>query len=111
MSYSCVVLPTFAIQLKRLAKKYRQIGTDLRELQKELVHNPKAGIALKHNCYKIRVANSSVPTGKSGGFRVVYYFVDTKNRIFLMSIYTKTQRDSISDNELLELIKANGLEK
>ena len=95
--------------MKKLAKKYKKIKFDLQELKKELSNNPKAGIALQYNCYKIRVSNSSVPIGKSGGFRVVYYFVDNNNQVFLMTIYSKTQKENLSDSELLEILKANGL--
>ena len=111
MSYNLVALPTFAIKLKKLAKKYKKIKFDLQELKKELISNPKIGISLQHNCYKIRVANSSIPTGKSGGFRVVYYFVDSNDKVFLMTIYSKTHKENLSDNELLELLKINGLDK
>lgn len=111
MSYNLVALPTFANKLKKLAKKYKKIKFDMQELKKELIANPKIGIALQYNCYKIRVANSSTPTGKSGGFRVVYYFVDSDNKVFLMTIYSKTQKENLSENELLELLKINGLEK
>ena len=110
MNYNLVSLPEFAIQLKKLAKKYKKIKIDLRNLTEELEEDPKLGIALHHNCYKIRVANSSVPTGKSGGFRVIYYFLDSEHNIYLMSIYSKTQKDSISENELIELLKSNGLD-
>ncbi len=111
MNYNIVALPTFSLKLKKLAKKYKKIKFDLQELQKELSLNPKIGIVLQHNCYKIRVVNSSVPRGKSGGFRVVYYFVDENNKVFLMTIYSKTQKENLSDSELLELLKVNGLDK
>jgi len=111
MSYSVVALPTFSIKLKKLAKKYKNIKSNLQSLQKELISNPKSGIALQHNCYKIRVANSSTPTEKSGSFRVVYYFIDKNDKIFLMCIYSKTQKENISENELLELLKLNGLNR
>ena len=110
MNYNIVVLPEFASQLKKLAKKYKKIKTDLQDLTKELKENPEAGIALHHSCYKIRVANSSIPTGKSGGFRVIYYFLDTHQNIYLMSIYSKTQKDTISESELVEILKLNGLD-
>ncbi len=110
MNYNLVALPIFSIKLKKLAKKYKKIKIDLLELEKELILNPKSGIPLQHNCYKIRVSNSSIPAGKSGGFRVIYYFIDKNNNIFLMSIYSKTQKENLSDNELLELLKINGLE-
>jgi len=48
-------------------------------------------IFLKNNYYKIRVINSSVPTDKSGGFRVAYCYIDKDNNIYLISIYSKTQ--------------------
>ena len=110
MNYNIVVLPEFTSQLKKLAKKYKKIKTDLQKLTKELEENPEAGIALHHACYKIRVANSSIPTGKSGGFRVIYYFLDTQQNIYLMSIYSKSQKDNISENELMEILKLNGLD-
>ncbi len=111
MSYDIVALVTFSLKLKKLAKKYKKIKFDLQDLTKELSANPKLGISLQHNCYKIRVANSSVPTGKSGGFRIIYYFVDINNKVFLMTIYSKTQKDNLSENELLELLKLNDLDK
>ena len=60
MNYNIVVLPTFAIKLKKLAKKYKKIKFDLQNLKKELSENPKGAIALQHNCYKIRVTNCSI---------------------------------------------------
>jgi len=111
MNYSIVVLPSFFLKVKKLAKKYQKIKYDLAELNKELKNNPKAGIPLQYNCYKIRVVNSSVPTGKSGGFRVVYYIIDKNNKIYLLSIYSKTQKENLSDGELLELLKLNGLDR
>ena len=109
MIYNIVVLPTFSLKLKKLAKKYNKIKLDLQNLTKILSSNPKSGISLQYNCYKIRVANSSIPTGKSGGFRIIYYFIDNNNKIFLMTIYSKTQKENLSENELLELLKSNGL--
>ena len=111
MNYKLVALPSFSLKVKKLSKKYKKIKFDLQNLKEELITNPKAGILLQHNCYKIRVANSSIPTGKSGGFRVVYYFVDENDRVYLMSIYSKTQKENLSESELLELLRVNGLDR
>jgi hypothetical protein len=47
----------------------------------------------------------SIPTGKSGGFRVItYYQVDTI--IYLVTIYAKSDKDSISIKALQEIIKS-----
>jgi len=41
-----------------------------------LEENPKSGIELSSDLYKIRLENSSSKVGKSGGFRVIYYYID-----------------------------------
>jgi len=66
--------------------------------------NPTEGTSLGNSCYKIRVSNSSIPTGKSGGFRVITYFIDNKNNLYLLSIYSKTEKETISDRELLDIL-------
>jgi len=107
MSLKIVPTPEFSKLVKKLAKSYRKIYLDIETLKEELLKNPKAGTELGHNCYKIRVANSSIPTGKSGGFRVITYYIDKRGVIRLMFIFSKRDRESISDKELSEIIKRN----
>ena len=57
----------------------------------------------------MRLANSSIPTGKSGGFRIITYFVDNKDVIRLLIIYAKTEKDNISDSELSKVLISNNL--
>jgi len=111
MHYSVIPLDSFKQNFKTLQKKYRNIKNDVKKLTVELEENPQAGIALQHNCYKLRLSNSSIPTGKSGGFRTIYYFIDEHESIYLIAIYSKTQKDNISETELLALLKLNGLEQ
>jgi hypothetical protein len=42
--------------------------------------------------------------GKSGGARVITHLHVTDTTIFLLSIYDKSEQDSITDKELSELI-------
>ena len=111
MSFEIKPVAGFRKDFKILSKKYKKIEDDVRKVILELRKNPKAGTALQHNCYKIRMANSSTPTGKRGGFRLIYYFIDEHNNLYLMNIYSKTNKENISQNELLELLKINGLLK
>ncbi len=111
MVFNVIPLDSFKQNFKKLQKKYRNIKNDFKKLTLELKNNPQKGIALGHNCYKFRVANSSVPTGKSGGFRTIYYFIDKSHNIYLIAIYSKTQKENISENELLQLLKLNGLDR
>ena len=109
MNLKIISLTSFAKDVKKLYKKYRQIANDLKELKTELNKNPKAGVLLGSNCFKIRVPNSSIPTGKSGGFRVIYYFLDKEGTIYLMAMYFKSELENISDEKIIEILKENGL--
>jgi hypothetical protein len=43
--------------------------------------------------------------GKSGGARVIIHVVVTDKTVFLLDIYDKSEQSSISDNELIQLLK------
>lgn len=91
--------PRFIKDAKTLAKKYKKLFLDLEFLQKTLLDHPDSGTPLGNNIFKIRIPNSSIPTGKSGGFRVItYYFSD--DIIYLLTIYSKSDRESISSGEI-----------
>ncbi len=109
MNLKIIVLDNFAKEVKKLAKRYKQIASDLKELEALLLEDAKSGVHLGGRCYKIRLANSSIPTGKSGGFRVIYYYLDEQNNIYLMSIYAKSDLENISDEKIIEILKDNGL--
>lgn len=104
MSYSILSIPPFERQLKRLAKKYPSILSDLASLAEDLETNPELGIPLGQNCYKIRMAIISKGRGKSGGARVITYLYFEADIIFLLAIYDKSEQESISDEVLKELL-------
>ncbi len=109
MNLNIKTLSSFDKDIKRLYKKYKQLPNDLRALKTELLENPKSAIELGSGCYKIRLANSSIPTGKSGGFRVIYYYVDTDNNLYLISMYSKSELENIDDKIILNILNENGL--
>lgn len=109
MNLNILRLEQFTKDVKKLYKKYKQLPNDLIQLSKTLNQNPKAGIELGANCYKLRLANSSIPTGKSGGFRVVYYYYDGENNLYLLTMFSKRDMENISDEAILELLKRYGL--
>lgn len=78
-------------------------------MRKELSKNLKSGIELGNRCYKIRLVNSSIPTGKSGGFRIIYYYIDSNNHLYLMSMYSKNELENIDDKTILNILKENSL--
>lgn len=54
---------------------------------------------------KLRFARPSRREGKSGGTRVVYYLVDRRDRIYLLLVYAKGVKDSLTSAEENELRK------
>ncbi|CAA6818083.1 MAG: Unknown protein [uncultured Sulfurovum sp.] len=105
MNCNVLTIPQFEKDVKKLAKKFKAIKKDLFNLISELQEEPTQGTSLGNGLYKLRLANSSIPRGKSGGFRVITYFIDDENNLYLLSIYSKTEKENISDEELKEALK------
>ncbi len=94
----------FLKEAKQLSKRYKLLKKDLHHAVDEIELLRDFGASLGFNLYKKRVKNSSIPTGKSGGFRVIIY-QQLKDKIVLLSIYSKTDKESLSDSELGEILK------
>ena len=71
----------------------------------ELEENPKLGIPLGNDTYKIRLAIASKNKGKSGGAKVLSFVKVTQTSVLLFSIYSKGEIDSLTDKQIKELIK------
>jgi len=104
MPCNILTVPEFDKNVKKLSKKYKKIKDDLLLLVVTLKNNPQEGTHLFGNCYKIRLANTSVPTGKSKGFRVITYYVDEHSNLYLLSIYSKSDKETIQDSEIISIL-------
>ena len=110
MKTEIVITNNFSKEAKKLLKKYKSLKSELRELNEELLRNPKLGTPIGKNSYKIRLAVKSKGKGKSGGLRIIthldinVHFDELTNTIFLLSVYDKSEADSISKNEFSRLI-------
>lgn len=69
---------------------------------------PVQGTPIGKDCYKMRLAISSKGTSKSGGGRVITYVRLLQGRVYLLTIYDKTDTDTLTTKELLELLKGVG---
>jgi len=105
MSYNIILTPPFEKELKQLAKKYPSLKKDMAVLAAQLQKEPKLGIPLGNNCYKIRMAITSKGQGKSGGARIITFVQILETNIFLLSIYDKADVANISDKDLKERLK------
>ncbi|GAB3932811.1 type II toxin-antitoxin system RelE/ParE family toxin [Mucilaginibacter myungsuensis] len=107
MNYKIEAAGDFSRNIKDLAKKYPSLKTDLQVLRDSLLLNPTQEDKIYKNTYKVRLAIASKSKGKSGGARVITHLVATVQEgvIYLLTIYDKSQREIISDDELSRLIK------
>jgi len=74
-------------------------------LFESLENEPVQGNPLGKDCYKIRLAITSKGKGKSGGARVITCIKITSDKVFLLSIYDKSEKEDISDKELNKQLK------
>jgi len=105
MSYNIEITALFEKQLKRLVKKFPSLKKEFAQLIKLLQENPRSGISIGNNCYKIRIAISSKGKGKSGGARVITHIQISQTTVYLFAIYDKSEQSDISDADLKEWVK------
>ena len=104
MNYKIETIPRFEKDVKKLKKKFPKIKSDLVNFVNQLLLNPKMGIDLGENIFKVRIPNSSIPTGKSGGFRIITYY-KKDSVLYLVTIYSKTEQDTILTDRLGKIVK------
>lgn len=111
MEYRIRTTKTFDKEIKRLRKRYASIAADYARLLDEIAQNPQLGTDLGWGLRKVRMAIASKGKGKSGGARVITFSVIVSvdaTEINLLYIYDKSERSSISQKELEELLVRNG---
>jgi hypothetical protein len=80
-------------------------------IQEALLENPKLGDVIKgtNGARKGRVANRQAKSGKSGGFRFIYVYLEKADRIYLIFFYSKREKTNISPEttrQIGELVRA-----
>lgn len=97
----------FQRRLKTLAKRYRQIQIDIQPIIDELQTGNFIGDQISGTdltVFKVRARNSDIPTGKSGGYRVIYQVVSPE-LVLLLLIYAKSDQADINLEEIEDAIK------
>jgi mRNA-degrading endonuclease RelE of RelBE toxin-antitoxin system len=111
MNFSVIPSDRFKKEAKRLIKKFPSLKQELADLSNTLTNGPETGTPLGNDTYKIRLAIKSKGKGKSGGGRVITYVVTDNKEVYLLTIYDKSEFDSIGDKTLRTIISSLNLEK
>ena len=115
MNCRIIAVDEFKKDAKKLLKKYASLKQELGELQNLLLKNPRMGVLIHENTYKIRLAVKSKGKGKSGGVRIITHVIEVEVQVedgntgnditvFLLAIYNKSDMENISDKELKAII-------
>lgn len=107
MSANVIALSHFQRKARRLAKKFRLLDNEIGALVASLKESPRQGNDLGAGLFKIRIASKSKGKGKSGGFRVITYYVEQVGDdeiVYLVTIYDKSEEASIDKADLLAIV-------
>jgi mRNA-degrading endonuclease RelE of RelBE toxin-antitoxin system len=105
-SIQILVAPDFQGQLRKLAKRYRNIRSDLQPLFDDLESGNCPGDQISgatYTVFKVSVKNSDIQKGKNSGYRVIYQLRD-KICILLVTIYSKSDEVTLAASEIREII-------
>ena len=97
----------FRRNLRKLAKKYRTIKKDIQPIIEALSQGKLPGDQIpgvNYPVFKLRVRNTDVQKGKSGGYRLIYY-LKTDTGIILLTLYTKSERANITPEDIRQIIE------
>ena len=94
----------FDKEVKKLSKKYNLIKEDLNNFVLDFDTIHQEATTIKNNLYKVRLSNSNKNKGKRAGYRI-YYYLKINDTVYLLTIYDKSQIESINENTLNQYIE------
>ena len=98
----------FEKNLYTLSKRYRRIRSDVQPIIEQLqegnfIGDRISGMGEEYVILKLRIKNSNIQKGKSAGYRLIYQ-VESSTTVILLTIYSKSDREDISPNEIRSIL-------
>lgn len=101
------ITPEFQQKIRSLSKRYRNIRSDLDPILDQLRQGEAIGDQIRgvgFPVYKLRVKNSNIQKGKSGGYRLIYW-LKLKDTIVLLDIYSKSDQVDMDIQVIRKIIE------
>ena len=94
------------IQTKLFARLFDELFSDddLVELERCLMENPEVGVVVAGSGGVRKMRWGALGRGKRGGVRIIYYLRLSQERVWLLTLYPKSETDSIP-GRILKKIK------
>jgi len=91
-------------RFSRIVNKY--LGeAEYAELCITLIANPALGVVIPGTGGIRKLRWKAAGRGKRGGYRVIYYWQTEAERIWLLTIFLKSEQENISTKKLQDLLK------
>ncbi len=78
---------------------------EYRGLQNHLIGRPDVGAIIRGSSGVRKVRWAAGGKGKSGGLRVIYYWIEADEQIVLLTLYGKGEKENLSAAELKRIVK------
>lgn len=90
------------IETTVFTKKISSLLTDeeYRNFQNELILNPEKGKIIRGSGGLRKVRWGISGRGKSGGVRIIYYWILKKDTILMLLVYPKNEQDNLTPSQL-----------
>ncbi len=98
----------FQRKVRNLAKKYRKVRLDLQPILEQLQAGHLLGdriSGIDAEVWKLRIKNSDIQKGKSGGYRLIYWF-SSSTSIVLIDMYSKSEQEDIEVADIMRIISS-----
>lgn len=73
------------------------------DLQISLIQHPESGNLIKGGGGIRKLRFRTQGKGKSGGVRIIYYWLTEREQIYMLYLYSKSKKDTLTDAEVAEL--------
>lgn len=96
------------IYLNNFTKKWNDCeltDNELQELETHLLKNPDSGDTMKGTGGLRKVRWALPHKGKRGSIRVLYIDIVIAEKIYMIDLFTKNEKDNLTDNEKNEVKK------
>lgn len=96
----------FQRRVRNLKKKYRLIQSDIQPIIEQLRAGDFVGNQVTGSGYifKVRVRNSDIQKGQSGGYRLIYQ-LESPTSVVLLLIYSKSEQTDVAVEEIQFVIE------
>ncbi|PUA27734.1 MAG: hypothetical protein B0W54_14430 [Cellvibrio sp. 79] len=93
------------IETRLFTRLIKELMSDdqYKKLQEALVNRPDIGDLIKDSGGLRKVRWNQEGTGKSGGLRIIYYWVVDNHHIRMLYVYPKGKQENMTKEQLIQL--------